>query len=502
MKTILFFLSILTVQLSYSQDWSLFPLDQESFYYGSLYPNYQNVESYVMDSIRESGTDSVLYFRKKGAGVCYETIVQNYGWFLPNNFLQMDSLVLHEDTVFYYSDLSTTPFYFLPRANVGQSWTIVSTYGQNDYDQITITCSGIQQQTFFGLTDSVKTFTMTANGTSSGQTPVSNFEMRLSKTYGLIEFVPFVLFLYHPYNVNFTTLELIGLDSSGNKHGYEQPLFHDYFHLSPGDIRHWEFSYDPAGWQFPIWREYFRDSITQVDTYLDSVIYTFDRAVLDTNNIVTVYNDLVERHIYDQIGHIVEAPTKWIGIGGFQFDQTFLIWTQGLLVWESTELKLKVDSNSADTITEYSFYTEDTGVDTVNCQLNFASDVGLNFTVDTRVGISRYCYYNFREICYTLIGSRINGHQLGDITLSIDKRNSMAHFSIKVYPNPASDYIRIQGNGSAGDSSYELFDGVGRSIETGKMMDNRIAIGDLPDGFYYIKITTVKGTSTGKFVKG
>jgi hypothetical protein len=36
----------------------------------------------------------------------------------------MDSLLERNDTVFHFSNLSTLPFIFLPKAAVGQSWTV------------------------------------------------------------------------------------------------------------------------------------------------------------------------------------------------------------------------------------------------------------------------------------------------------------------------------------------------------------------------------------------
>ncbi|MFT3884612.1 MAG: hypothetical protein QM724_04025 [Flavobacteriales bacterium] len=53
----------------------------------------------------------------------------------------MDSLLVRNDTVLFYSNYSTTPFYFLPKAAVGQDWTVVSTFSSNTYNSIRITCT-------------------------------------------------------------------------------------------------------------------------------------------------------------------------------------------------------------------------------------------------------------------------------------------------------------------------------------------------------------------------
>ena len=505
MKTnlLLLLMSFISVEI-FSQNWSLFPLNQTSFYLDNPYPNYKSVDSYVMDSIKVNGSDSILYFRRnlnlQGAGTCYAETLQNYPW-AQNNMYFIDSLVQRNDSVFFWWTYSETPFYFLPGAIAGQSWTVTSTCEENDYDQITITCESIELQTFFGITDSVKTFTMTANGSSINQVPVDNFIMRLSKSHGLIEYVPFILFLYHPSYIDFTAIEMMGIESSGALHGYQQPKFSDYFHLSAGDILLWEHHYDPDNITEPEWTEYFRDSITQVSITPDSVTYTYDQARQDTNNLITYQFGLTDKYFRSEFQNIVETPTNWIGFGNIGRSGWYLPPEDNVLIWQSNTLSLTVDSLSGDTITSYSFVNDASSVDTNTCQTFQVFDISIDFTVDTRAGITQHCFWNFGYDCYTLTGSLISGQQNGNILLSSDEINPPNSLAISIFPNPVSDRLFIRNVPQSKCITYALFNNSGIRIGSGKLTGNSVSTSGLQPGLYILTIETDKGIGREKFIK-
>ncbi|WP_455496938.1 DUF4465 domain-containing protein [Coprobacter sp.] len=69
--------------------------------------------------------------------------------------------------------------------------------------------------------------------------------------------------------------------------------------------------------------------------------------------------------------------------------------------------------------------------------------------------------------------------------------------SWSVYPNPAKDYIRIQGNKYEKAAIYTLNGTLVRSVSK----TENIYVGDLNTGLYYIRITNNTYTSTLKFIK-
>ena len=500
MKKLLLLLTVLISRTASAQNWNLFPLNQKSYYYEHT-PWDDYVDLYLMDSVKVSGQDTILYSRRnlnlQGAGTCYIDTLQSMNW-SQNNLYYMDSLVQRNDTIFYLSNLSTTPFYFLPHATVGQSWTVSSTYVNNDYNQITITCSSIQVQTFFGITDSVKIFTMTPNGTSTNQTPVSNFVMRLSKSHGLIEYVPFILFLYHPFYVNFTSFQLIGIDSAGNVSGYRQPKLHDYFHLSVGDILLWQRIFDPDNWMQASWMEYYQDSITQVLIANDSVIYTFDRARQDSDNVITYQYGMTSKFLKTEFENIIETPPNWIGLGNNRFSSYYTAPHNNVLYWQSSIIGLKI---GIDTTSIFSFSNSAYSVDTINCQPHQVLDISFGFTVDTRAGVNQYCYYNFAYDCVTLIGSLINGQQIGNISLSVKGPISSNISSLQIIPNPSSDLITIRNLPTSQITTCVIYDSFGRLVKHESISDNSLSVKYLSNGLYLIRISTDKGTTSGKFVK-
>ena len=232
--------------------WELFPLGNATYYADSAQQPV-SVELYRMDSILASAGEDVLYFNKRSRsqmlGDCAATLT------FPEDYLTgtypQDSLILRNDTVFFNSEFSTLPFYFLPLATIGQSWTVISDYSGNGYDQITITCTGIEQRTFMGITDSVKVFSMLPSGSSTGQTPISDLQIVLSKEHGLVEFVPFEQFLYHPTSVQFRSMKMVGLSNGITSIGFHKPDLADYFHLHAGDVLVWAVHLVPDVVPFP-----------------------------------------------------------------------------------------------------------------------------------------------------------------------------------------------------------------------------------------------------------
>ncbi len=479
--------------------WDLFPLHQKSYYFTTqafYTPN--SVELHTFDSL-QTRLNETVHFAKynldlKGALTCYEDTLQYLNW-LRNDLMHVDSLIYRNDTVFYFSPYSTLPFYFLPLAIPGQSWTVSSDYPLNDYNEISITCSAIQIENIAGITDSVKVFTLTANGSSSGQVPVSNFEIRLSKNFGFIEFVPLPLFLYHPSGVNFYSFELIGfIDTSGINYGYRQPGFSDYFNLLAGDILAWEHHYD--GWNLFDWTEYYRDSITSVMKTPDSVIYTYDRMVLDTDLVTTRYSNLSIKFFKSEFQNMLEAPSQWLGLGNNMFGSAMS--HHSVLIWNTGHLTIEVDSLNGDTITSYTFLSDATSVDTTDCAIYQTTDLYFSFHINSRAGITESCNYNFTGFCTRLIGSRINGVQNGNITLDLDENIPVDHQELRVYPNPVSDVLFFD---QSGEGRYAVINQLGEVMLYGEYNQPFIEVDKLVKGVYIVRIEQMDKMYYSRFVR-
>jgi hypothetical protein len=479
--------------------WDLFPLHQKSYYFTpQAFYTMNSVELHTFDSTQSRLNETIHYAKYnldlQGALTCYEDTLQYLYW-LRDGLMHVDSLIYRNDTVFYFSPYSTLPFYFLPLANPGQSWTVNSDYPLNDYSEITITCTAIQIDSIAGISDSVKVFSLAANGTSSGQVPVSNFEIRLSKSFGFVEFVPLPLFLYHPSGINFYSLELIGLiDTAGLKHGYQQPGFSDFFNLSAGDILAWEHHHD--GWNVFDWSEYYKDSITSVIKTPDSVIYTYDRLVQDTDLVFTQYFNLGNKFFKSEFRNILDAPSQWLGLGNNRFG--FAISSNSVLIWETGDLTLEFDTLSGDTISSFSFTSQATSVDTTNCNVYEAFDLYYSFSLNSRLGITESCYANFTTDCTRLIGSRVSGVETGNITLSIDENQANHLQTLRVYPNPAGDLLFFN---KSGGGRYLIINQLGEVMLSGEFNQSFIEVDKLVNGIYIIQIEQMDKMYYSRFVR-
>ncbi len=74
---------------------------------------------------------------------------------------------------------------------------------------------------------------------------------------------------------------------------------------------------------------------------------------------------------------------------------------------------------------------------------------------------------------------------------------------INLYPNPASDFLRIDGLDAVDVISVECIDNQGKVVQTTneKHFDGSIDLSQLPEGIFILKITTRKGFMTAKFIK-
>jgi hypothetical protein len=69
---------------------------------------------------------------------------------------------------------------------------------------------------------------------------------------------------------------------------------------------------------------------------------------------------------------------------------------------------------------------------------------------------------------------------------------------LKVYPNPADDYIIIE-TGISQPSTFKLFDMIGKMVFFGEVADKeRLSIKELEEGMYYYKLVADSRLQAGK----
>lgn len=477
--------------------WDLFPLGQRSYLADSLQTPV-SVEMYLVDSLLPGGQEDVSYFnmqsRMQVLGNCFSTFSDPYeylNYLDPNSF--KDSLISRNDTVFYNSGYSSLPFYFLPLASVGQSWTVTSNFSGNSYNQITITCASLEQRTFLGFTDSVKVFSLAANGSSPGQTPISNFQMVLSKSHGFVELVPFDLFLFHPSYVDFRSLKIVGLDDGTTSVGFRSPGFSDFFHLHTGDVLVWEFHERSADISYPETYSYEIDTITNSIITADSVVYYAHKTTYSPAGVVGSSTGLLFRYIRSDYDKLFNAGTNAMGLKG---------WYDGLGFTGSYETA--IHPPTLDPIVSWTIAYPGIYLDTLNCEVQQVADIDYSCTLDTRVG---YKYFNYGDMqsfsvhTKTLIGSVINGVPDGDFTLEVRNADQPELAAVVVYPNPVQEFLHASLPTSSGPWQYEVLDALGRTVKSGMLRGGGMDVADLMEGSYLLRLRSGEWTSTARFVK-
>lgn len=482
-----------SIAFTLTAQWDLFPVGQRSYYQDLSLPGIQ-VDMVLMDTaiVAPSG-GTMLHnkgqFRRKVLGNCPVTGTQQLDPLFDHGWL-MDSLLVRNDTVFFFSTYSTTPFYFLPKAAVGQSWTVSSTYSGNEFSDILFTCLSASQ--LGGGGDSVKVFSMEAVGAES---PLNAFQLRLSKTYGLMEYVPFAQLLYHPPFVNFTSRELVGLNSTGGSWGYRQPVFSDYFHLAPGDILLWEQYYNP-GWieQGPPYWEYLRDSITGTLVTPDSVAYTYDQVYSHADGSVTMqYGRQVVYRRSEFEGLVAAAPNDFAMVEASYQWMPETIWRSGLL-------GLGVSTECPDTTTSIELSTMGSELDTTWCVIHDASDISQSYRFNSLVGLEgSWQWLNPSEGHTVVIAYQVGCAVFGDVNMGIDHPKHSGNL-LSIHPNPATERLFVDGPWRLG-RTFIILDGLGRVVQSGAVPAGGISVQHLPNGLYLLRIPAYGAGELTRFVK-
>lgn len=485
------------------QDWALFPLEQRSYYADSIGIDRASVHMSLFDSTRTTIEGLVSYTRRKlpieGAGDCTPEVLA-FMYMPASDPYAIDSLVERNDTVFYSYLSITSPFYFLPRASLGQSWTVVSSYSGNTYPDITITCSAIEEATFLGVTDSVKTFSLVGGGSAPS---INAHVIRLSKNHGLIQFVPFQQFLYHPSYQPFQSLDMVGIEQGGVAQGLLAPTFEDFFHPIAGDILLWEQEF-VSGWILnPSWVKFHRDSIVQVTTTVDSIVVEYDRTTLDVDSSIDQSFGLVNVIRRSVLQDLVQSSPHWfvaadVEVNGWNYAQ----WGTSSVVWREEAHEVRTPPTWADTVFTISLGSGLQLVDTTVCEVGEIADIFYEVAFDTRAGVIRLCDdWNMSTHCVTLIASRIDGDLQGAINLSVPPLRNEGSGALRLYPVPAEDRLFLSGVDQNPKPRYRVIDRTGSVVLEGVFDGSSITVGSLPSGLYGLMLISDDAVRVETFVK-
>jgi len=90
------------------------------------------------------------------------------------------------------------------------------------------------------------------------------------------------------------------------------------------------------------------------------------------------------------------------------------------------------------------------------------------------------------------------------INLDFNKTNALKVYSnstLKIYPNPVTDIIHIQGNKDFTSSSFQIISMEGKAVMQGKLAGNDLNVDTLKTGNYIIRISSNHQTYLSRFIK-
>ena len=142
---ILFFALFFCNLQAQSEDWSLFPFEQETYFL----TQYRQIECYYANEMEQNGALSQYFFYQSPTldFPCKDSIYSTMGDFRYHNYrLHKTPLLLDSNTGIASTIVFGDTLYFDPNAQVGAMISSrVSAYA--DFDTITFTCTGFEEKT-------------------------------------------------------------------------------------------------------------------------------------------------------------------------------------------------------------------------------------------------------------------------------------------------------------------------------------------------------------------
>ncbi len=506
----------------FSENWEPFPLNQTSYYkITDVLNTTQTIffeETDLVGSIGIINFDSVNvineyhkeYFSKK-----YNKLKNDKCLISKLDSLNSDSYDLATIMPDFYSIISDTIYIKVNYYETNKSFTLKFPLNMKEGDSLilksydsTINYSvslkikqiskGVSE--IFSLKDSVITFNI--ERTRLPKPNDSNFELKLSKKFGFLTFVPLDLLYISPLSIKIKQLELVSVDKNQEHYGevYDFKYRNRNLFEKPGNIKIYEDIWgDPWDYVF------IRDSIIGIDNSEDFVFVVYNRQTISSNqgiipNINKNYTYTYLKKdsiIYEGFNAMVDA----LGRG-----ETFIPSTNLFDKVPNDETKQKDDSleviatpllfKFVDKCGQKDlqvFYVYQATLDRENCLLpnRFFGYRILDYKMDLWWEINKYDNYASEGDQY--IGFKDGDCEWGDLTWP-PKEVSVSleqQYNYQLFPNPAHSSTRLNLQ-QEGDISITAVDVLGRSFplwsgytSVGEM---ELDVSSLPEGSYTLLI--------------
>lgn len=381
------------------------------------------------------------------------------------------------------------------RAGINDKWIA---FQRSDDFRVKATVQSIELENFMGLTDTVKTISLTVidQNENTIDHALNKLEIKISRTYGFIETLNFYLFpdiTVRSTGDQLKAYSLIGL--SNPMVGVQNITWFEVNNFQVGDELHiLEESSSWGGWDgeygYSITNKANYKYIERID-YADSIVYRYSRK----QSIETVTQDTTTLEIYvDTLKSVIIADPLFDKLPGEP-----IIDEINLAVYN---YHMTSGTNPSKTKPVEGFYNRND-----SCWGIIMYDGCLkNNTYFNGLGGPYYACTNCcslggeeRKIVYYKKGETEWGEKLVITNVSEIKASN----DLKVFPNPASFYITISNPSNIKIKKIELVDFLGRVVQiwdANEWTGNKLNIQHISPGIYFLKAKTDNGIKTKKLV--
>ncbi len=383
------------------------------------------------------------------------------------------------------------------RTRLNETWIA---FQRSDDFRVKATVQSIEKENFLGLSDSVKTITLSVidQNENTLELPLNNLKLRISKNYGFIEPLNFCLF--PDIEILGTTERLENLSLAGLTNpnvGVQNLTWFEVNDFQPGDELH--ILKDISSWDewngnkigFSIITKSILKYLKRYD-YMDSIVYLVSQnqsiQTIETHTDTITYNcdtTILVIKPDPQFDKLPGEPIidEWKEVTNYLMENTDVLSKLYPGVYES--IHHVKDSCWAMAVVDgcfkYETYFKGFGGPYYTCS-NCCSSGGEK-----------------RKLVYYKKGETEWGEKLVITGVSEIKVNS----NLKFFPNPAESFITISSPSNLKIKKIELIDISGRIVQMWNAADcagNTLSIQNISPGVYLLKAETDAGIKTEKLV--
>ncbi len=444
MKNLLLFIGAACATFTTSaQDY--YPVKVKDIYY---YTNDALSDAFPLkiDSVKLEGKDSVYFMYKQIRRLESESCTYTS---LGDSWLG-NSIRVKEDGTMLFANREKNPFTLKTQAKLNEKWTAFS----NPKWVAIVEVSAISQESFLGLSDSVKTFTINIIKPTGADTTHSydGIEIKISKKYGITKTINFYLFgadpnpgtgPYSEYLVD--NFNLSGIESL--KLGLRNITGKEIFHYSEGDEFHIE-EYSTTGESRNLSKQSIKyiNTIVKKSSTLTAHTYSVKRVIEKTiDNIITSQSDTIsETHLFDELKEI-HGQIKGNGYLSTIFSSDFKRF------------------GKSDHVSSFAKNSDD-------CLVDFIGSECLSTPKSYYVGLGGP-YYHCAPVLWNNFGRKIMYYKKGTeewgqpLVLGTSEEETL-QTQITVSPNPSKDVLNFNFGTVSDPMTIQIIDNTGQIVQT------------------------------------